>query len=181
MIAIMSPDLDHALVGLPWTERRLDAKAGLFHRDDPVQWMHRIVTGEVRLLRRDAGGGELILQRAGAGEVVAEPSLWSGRYHCDAEAATPTVLRRVPVTAMRDLLVRDGDAARAWMMHLGAAAQAARLRAEILSLRRVAERLDAWLSMQGAPLPGPGAWRGLAAEIGVTPEALYREIARRRG
>ena len=53
------------------------------------------------------------------------------------------------------------------------------MRAEILSLRTVAQRLSAWLELNGE-LPAKGEWLILAAEIGTSPEALYREIARRR-
>jgi hypothetical protein len=38
----------------------------------------------------------------------------------------------------------------------------------------------AWLAGHAANLPARGEWRALAGEIAVSPEALYREIARRR-
>ena len=57
--------------------------------------------------------------------------------------------------------------------------QAARLRAEIQSLPRVADRLDAWLG-EGNCLSQRGRWQEVAAELGVTREALYRELTRRR-
>jgi CRP-like cAMP-binding protein len=43
----------------------------------------------------------------------------------------------------------------------------------------VAERFDAWLD-EGHSLPEKGRWKDVAAELGVTREALYRELARRR-
>jgi CRP/FNR family transcriptional regulator, dissimilatory nitrate respiration regulator len=58
--------------------------------------------------------------------------------------------------------------------------QSARLRAEVLALKTVTARLDAWIAWNG-PLPGKGKWMTIAGEIGVSPEALYREIAKRRG
>ncbi len=53
-------------------------------------------------------------------------------------------------------------------------------RAEILSLRTVAARLDAWTAANHDRLPEKGAWKTLAAELATSPEALYRELARRR-
>jgi hypothetical protein len=43
----------------------------------------------------------------------------------------------------------------------------------------VAERLDAWLGGERA-LQEKGTWQDLAAELGVSREALYRELAKRR-
>ena len=48
-----------------------------------------------------------------------------------------------------------------------------------LSLRTVAERLDAWIAASGR-YPAKGEWKTVAAEIGNSPEALYRELAKRR-
>jgi CRP-like cAMP-binding protein len=65
--------------------------------------------------------------------------------------------------------------------HLAHQVQRARARAELLSLRTVAERLDAWQALlHGHGFPARGRWNEVAQEIGVSPEALYRELARRR-
>jgi CRP/FNR family transcriptional regulator, dissimilatory nitrate respiration regulator len=50
----------------------------------------------------------------------------------------------------------------------------------MLALRTVAARLDAWCAANDGMAPARGAWRVVAAEIGVSPETLYRELARRR-
>ena len=54
----------------------------------------------------------------------------------------------------------------------------ARLRAEILAFRTIAERLGAWIAAKGE-FPPKGTWKTVAQEIGTSPESLYREIARR--
>ena len=51
--------------------------------------------------------------------------------------------------------------------------------AEIRSLRSVSDRLDAWIAEYG-PMPNKGLWQGVANELSVSREALYRELARRR-
>ena len=76
-------------------------------------------------------------------------------------------------------LAADRDLAEAWCATLARGVQAARVKAEIRSLPRVADRLDAWL-LEGNTLPQKGRWQDVAAELGVTREALYRELARRR-
>jgi CRP-like cAMP-binding protein len=79
----------------------------------------------------------------------------------------------------RSALLSVERLADAWNHYLAREVQATRLRAEILSLRKVAARLDAWLSLHAGKLPEKGEWKILATQIGVTPEALYRELARR--
>ena len=82
-------------------------------------------------------------------------------------------------SAVRTLLAVDPGFAEAWALHLAHELQATRLRTEILSLRTVAERLDAWMAWNGDGVPPRGTRRAIASEIGTSPEALYRELARR--
>ena len=49
---------------------------------------------------------------------------------------------------------------------------------ETLVRRTVADRLEGWLTLHDRHWPPKGEWNRLAAEIGVMPEALYREIAK---
>ena len=67
-----------------------------------------------------------------------------------------------------------------WASYLARELQRARLRSEILSLKTVAQRLDAWIGWNGGRPPEKGEWKFVASQIGVSPEALYREIAKRR-
>ncbi len=159
---------------------RVAAGAALFRLGDPVRAVHLVQPGSVHLLRHQPHGARLVLQRAGAGAILAEASIFADHYHCDALAVTVTVTLAFPRRALLDRIRADGAFAEAWIGHLAREVQGARLQAEIMATRTVASRLDAWLAWHGA-LPPKGAWVGLAAEIGVSPEALYREIARRRG
>jgi hypothetical protein len=58
--------------------------------------------------------------------------------------------------------------------------QRARSHAEIVSLKTVSACVDAWTMLNDGAPRAKGRWRQVAAAIGVTPEALYRELARRR-
>lgn len=106
--------------------------------------------------------------------------MFSEHYHCDAMAAAKTHILAVPIGVIRDLLNDEPAFARAWTRHLSHELQSARKRAEIVSLRTVGARLDAWLTWNDGQLPSKGEWRRLAEEIGVSPEALYRELSGRR-
>ena len=84
------------------------------------------------------------------------------------------------VNKIRALLLRSPEFSEAWARHLAHEAQKARLKAEILSLKTVAARLDAWIISNDGHVPGKGEWKAVASQIGVSPEALYREIAKHR-
>ena len=47
-------------------------------------------------------------------------------------------------------------------------------------MRTVAERLEAWTAWNGSKSPKKGEWKLVANQIGVSPEALYREFAKNR-
>lgn len=168
-----------SLLSLPHRKAVFAEGQYLFRVDDPVQSMHLIEAGSVHLVRTQKNGGQLVLQRSGAGSILAEASLFVRSYHCDARACEPTTAVLIARSAMHRRFQQDPDFAQEWTSHLSDEVRRARRRAEILSLRTVSERLDAWLAENG-PLPEKGSWRIMASELGVSSEALYREIARRR-
>lgn len=151
----------------------------LFLTGQPVARMMLVETGEVHLLRHTEAGSVLILHRAGPGEVLAEASAYSDSYHCDGIAVRPSRVRSIPLAAFRAGLAADPETATAWALGLARGLQRARLHSEIRSLRTVSERLEAWLS-SGNRIPPKGDQQALAASLGVSREALYRELAKRR-
>ena len=177
---IPSMPLFERLRELSPTEREFDAGALLFRRGDEVSALHLVLDGEAHLVRHRADGGRLVLQRAAPKTVLAEASVFSERYHCDCVAVVPTRTHAVDRAAVRALLAEDAAFAESWAVHLSHELQTTRLRAEILSLRTVRERLDAWMACNGDRLPPKGTWNMIASEIGTSSEALYRELARRR-
>lgn len=161
-------------------DRRLEAGETLFRSGDAVRRLYRVVDGLIALVRPLPHGADLVIQRARAGTIIAEASLFADTYHCDAVARGAARVADVSVDQVNDLLQRRPDLARALACHLAAEVQRARARAEIASLKTVAMRLDAWLALEDGDLPPRGRWREVAAEIGVSPEAFYRELATRR-
>ena len=75
----------------------------LFHQGDAVVSMFLIEAGEARLLRRQRGGAAIVLQRALPGSFLAEASLFTASYHCDAIATTRISVRLISRTAMQKL------------------------------------------------------------------------------
>jgi CRP-like cAMP-binding protein len=177
MIEIMSDRISQLFSG--GFERKLVASEPLFHAGDPVDHMFLVVKGQIELTRQTITGSALRLQTAWPGQVLAEASAYSGTYHCEARAKAGSTVSCISVGKFRSRLNGDPTAADVWAAHLARAIQSARMGAEIRTLRTVEERLDAWLDENDA-LPGKGAWTELAAELGVTREALYRELGKRR-
>lgn len=170
-----SPELWSGLFGGA-PDRRLRAGATLFARDEPVHSAFLVRTGEIALERVLKNGTGLTLHVARAGECVALASLFTERYHCDGVCQSDATLAVLPRRTVIEQLMRDGALAA-----LSASAREVltlRARIEVLRLRRVADRLGAYLALQR--LPKPGGWVRVADWIGVTPPALYRELGRRR-
>lgn len=180
MITIMSRSFFDHLLALPHHIRQYNSGALIFERDEPVVSYFAVRAGKAQLLRRQTDGTKVILQRAKAGSILAEASLNTDFYHCSANAISDLELVVIKRQKVQDMLASRPNAAQALMIHLAQEVQNARRRAEILSLKRVAERLDAWLVWHDQILPEKGEWHRLAAEIGVSPEALYRALAKRR-
>lgn len=179
MITIMSDDLFELF--LKFSERRQELAAGrfLFHASDSVDYLFLVVEGEVRLVRTLPDGAPLTLQRAGSGTVLAEASLFADRYHCDGQATQNSTVRIIEMDKARAALENEHALSAALLRHLASEVQKIRSRAEMLSLKSVRAKIDAWIFLNGK-MPPKGQWRHLASEISVTPEALYREIARRK-
>ena len=181
MIGIMSLSLIDDLVQSDGREVAASSGQFLFHVGDEVTELYVVRSGDLHLVRHRAdGGAALVLQRAGPGSIVAEASLFSRRYHCDAVARSPVSAKVLSMRALRDRFRRDPGFAETWAWHLAREVQAARFRSEVIAMRTVAARLDAWLDWQGGAPPPKGEWKRVADQVGVTPEALYRELARRR-
>ena len=180
MIAVMFMSLVERLYRLGPAEREFAPNALLFRRGDEVSVLHLVVAGEAHLVRHRADGGTLVLQRALPNMILAEASVFAERYHCDCVAVKPTRTVSVARSSVRTLLAAEPEFAESFAHHLARELQATRLRAEILSLRTVAERLDAWIAWNADAVPPRGTWKMVASEIGASPEALYRELAKRR-
>ncbi|RXH08321.1 Crp/Fnr family transcriptional regulator [Bradyrhizobium guangzhouense] len=178
MIAIMFSDLAPLLKGLD--RRHLGFQPGetVFRQGDPVRYIFMVTGGAIDLLRHQASGASLVLQHAGPGTMLAEASIDSPTYHCAAVAVSSSTAWAVSKREFLNRLAQNPTLALALIRHFAHELQNARFHAEILSMKTVAERLDAWIAWRG-PLPSKGQWVRLAAELGVSPESLYREIAKR--
>lgn len=179
MIEIMSDHWLHFFDGA--RKRTLDAGETLFRRGDQVEWAFLISDGRLFLQRALQDGGVLTLHTANTGGLVAEASLFADRYHCDAVTDIATTVSMIPkaklVAHLENVASSDRLSIKAFVS-TAREVQNLRTRIEVMRLRKVADRLDAYLELYGPP--ESGGWVRVADWIGVTPPALYRELAERR-
>ena len=150
----------------------------LFLTGKTPEWMFYVVNGEVTLERTGIQGEPIVLQRTRLG-FVSEASLKVAKYHCDALAITDTQVIKVPARSLATSLDHDPAFAGRWIDMLNSEVKRLRLHCERLSLKSVRDRVLHLIQTEGVK----GQYRvdtglkSLAAELGVTHEALYRTLA----
>jgi CRP/FNR family transcriptional regulator, dissimilatory nitrate respiration regulator len=173
----MNPLLD----GLPRTLRELPAGAAVFRRGDRVSAMYFVEAGQVELSRTLDNGTTLPLASYGAGQLLAEASLFSTTYHCDAVPSLPTRLWRVAKPGLLQALCAAPQAMLALLVQQAQAIQALRAAAELRNLRPLSVRVLAWLELQPTDPAGWVApvhsWKTTSQTLGASHEALYRCLA----
>ena len=163
-------------------ERALKRGQTLFRAGQRTVGLYEIVSGRVRLVRLDRSGREVVLHNARSGETIAEASLFSPTYHCDAIATTAARVHLYPKAAILAEFARNPEAARPFMARLGHQIMALRTLLERHSIRSARERVRHYLavnvSADGRTVALPGTLKELAADLDLTHEALYRTLAR---
>ena len=163
------------------SERTLKAGETLFRQGDKTVAFFEIVSGRVRLARVDRAGREAVLHVAGAGDTIAEASLFSPSYHCDAIAGTDAVVRVYRKAEVLAAFAQDPKLAQAFTATLARQVMSLRTRIEQRNIRSARDRLRHYLSVNadadGRNVTLPGTLKDLAAELGLTHEALYRTLA----
>jgi CRP/FNR family transcriptional regulator, dissimilatory nitrate respiration regulator len=151
----------------------------LFRIGDPIRYVFLVISGEARLIRLDSNGGEVILQRSRGG-FIAEASLDSRAYHCDAVTSEPTTILAFPTSAFRTALEEDSTFRRAWQSQLAKEVRKLRAQCERLSLHNAADRIIHFIESEGIDgvLTLTQSRKSWAAELGVSHEALYRTLRR---
>ena len=162
-------------------DRKLKAGAALFRLGDKTTGLCEVIAGRVRLARVDRSGREITLHVAGPGETIAEASLFSPHYHCDAIASTNATVRVYPKRAVLTAFERDPKAAQAFSATLALQVMNLRTRIEQRNIRSARERVRHHLMVTASPdgrtVVLRGTLKDLAAELGLTHEALYRTLA----
>lgn len=161
--------------------RTLAAGEALFRQGDRATAIFQVDQGRMRLIRHTIDNHPVTLHTARAGELFAEAALFADRYHCDAVAATAS---RVYIYPKRDLLAafrNDAALGERFMSTLAHQIHALRSRLEGRNIRSARERVLNHLVLaadaESRTVTLDGHLMDLAAEIGLSHEALYRTLA----
>lgn len=170
---LLTPDLIAAASG-----RGLSKGDVLFRQRQRPRVLHFVVSGEIVLERTGKGGDPVVLQRVRQG-FVAEASLQSAAYHCDAVVTAAGLAVAVPIEPLKAELGSDHAFALRWIAMLNAEVRRLRAQCERLSIKGVAERLLHLVETEGVDgvLSIGSGLKSLATELAVTHEALYRAVA----
>jgi CRP-like cAMP-binding protein len=153
----------------------------LFRRGDPASAVFCVLSGEVRLVRTTAEGGEIVQHRARAGEFFGEAALAGAHFHCDAVCSAAGRVAVFDAPKLRSCLLGDPALALLWIGMLSRHLRAARMRIERLGLKGARRRILHWLATETGDTGAAGIQRPVkawAAELGLAHETLYRELAR---
>jgi CRP-like cAMP-binding protein len=148
---------------------------------DGATAIYAVESGRVRLVRRTVDDHLVVLHTAQAGDVFAEAALFSRAYHCDAIAAVPSRVWRYPKGQLLPALRANPDLSEAFMARLARQVQGLRSRLELRNIRSARERVFQYLLLaagsDGRTVTLDGPLQDMAADLGLTREALYRTLA----
>ncbi len=168
------------LAGLSPQPRVVVAGTTLFRQGDRTVGIFILLSGALRLQRVTPDGGAVTLHQVRPGEMFAEASLFAAHYHCDAIAASDSVAGFYPKTSLETQLRRDPEALWNFSAELAHRLQGMRQRYELKQIRSAPQRVLQFLRLrcdaEGCFCP-QGALKDIAAELGLTHEALYRALA----
>jgi CRP/FNR family transcriptional regulator, dissimilatory nitrate respiration regulator len=161
--------------------RELAGGEYLFRQGDKATAIYEIERGRLGMIRYTTDSRQVIVHTGRPGQLFAEAALFAEAYHCDAVAAGDT---RVRVHLKENLLAAfqaDPKLALSFTSVLAHEIMALRARLEVRNVRsareRILQHLELIAEVDQHALRLDSTLKDLAAEIGLTHEALYRALA----
>ncbi len=161
--------------------RRLAKNEFLFLRDQAADWLFQVESGRLCLERSLDDGALVCLAVLHPQDLIAEAALFSEHYHCDARAEVRSTVWGFSKREVLAHLKSDSETLLQWTKRLSAQLRRSRALLEVRSIRRADDRILAYLdllSVLGETWDGRRPNSAVATELGLTPEALYRSLAR---
>lgn len=173
---------ENPLNSLSVPAKRHNLKAGetLYRQGEPAGRLHVVISGQFRLVRRDQDGHELVLHSVRAQETLGDAALFAEHYHCDAIAVVASSVDVFDGQLLLAAFRQRPEAGEAFMAGLARQVMALRTRLEQRNIRSAGERILHYLALNtgadGCTVQLPGSLKDVAAELGLTHEALYRRL-----
>lgn len=168
------------LAGVVPTRRVVSAGTTLFHKGDRAKGIFILAEGSIRLIRVTPDGAVVTLHQVRPGETFAEASLFGERYHCNAIVDTDSVVGLYPQARLTAQLHDDPEALWHFSHELARRLQNLRQRYELKQIRSATERLLQFIRLRcddKGCVHTTSTLKDVAAELGLTHEALYRTLA----
>jgi CRP/FNR family transcriptional regulator len=151
----------------------------LFAPGDESRGFYAVSSGAVRLYRVSPAGKEITLAIADAGSTFAEASIFSGIYHCYAEALKDSSLSLINKAEFLEMLQSDTLFASAWIQFLSLEVISLRQRIEELSLKTPKARIISYILLLSEVQDSdfvtlPAHRKSIATLLGMTHETFYR-------
>ncbi|WP_268995420.1 Crp/Fnr family transcriptional regulator [Microvirga roseola] len=160
--------------------RTLASGEALFRQGDLTAGMFRIESGAIRLERSTYDGRKVVLHTSRTGQFIAEASLFSDIYHCDAIAIEDSLVRCYSKGAVLEAVRQNPTGATSLLAGMARQLQNLRHQLELRSVRSARDRLLLLLESR-AEADGsvrlPPRIQDLAFELGLSREAIYRVLA----
>jgi len=168
------------LAGIHPEMRTLKAGDFLFRKGDRSAGIYFLTSGSVRMQRVTPDGSTLVLHTARSGEFLAEASLFVERYQCDAVSERDAEVWLYAKDELVRWLRNDPQNLWEFTASLARSLHDIRQRYELKQIRSAPDRVLQLLRLHcGADgvYQSRGTLKDMAAELGLTHEALYRALA----
>lgn len=168
------------IAGITPVPRRLSPGEHLFRRGDKTFGMFFVVAGRLRMQRVTPDGGLVTMHTARPGETFAEASLFIECYQCDVIAEAEAEVGCYPRDVFVARLCETPEVLWEFAARLARDLHGMRQRYELKQIRSAPERVLQFIRLRSdanGVYFGQGTLKDMAAELGLTHEALYRALS----
>ncbi|MBI5556111.1 MAG: Crp/Fnr family transcriptional regulator [Deltaproteobacteria bacterium] len=154
----------------------------LFRQGDPSSSLYTVLAGGVRLVRYTLEGNAVVMHTARPGDSLAEASLFSEIYHCDAEAVLPSIVACYDKGKILAMLREHPEKSLTCIALFARQVRSLRALLEVRSIRSARDRVLHYLLLQADPVTmemsiPAGSLKAMALKLAMAHETLYRTLA----
>jgi CRP/FNR family transcriptional regulator, dissimilatory nitrate respiration regulator len=153
----------------------------LFQRGDIAINFYTVLDGCVRMVRYSQNGDAIVMHTARSGDSLAEASLFTDRYHCDAEAMLPSTVACFAKNKIMAILRDSPEKSMACIELFSRQVVGLRALLEVRSIRSARDRVLHYLLLRTNPntmeVSMAGSVKAMAHDLAMAHETLYRTLA----